>query len=49
LIGAALVAKFFGDLRVRVDEDLRNFKAYAEGMPGRTPAGENEGQSARRK
>jgi uncharacterized membrane protein len=28
--------KFFGDLGKRVEEDLRNFKAYAEGMPERT-------------
>ena len=31
-----LVAKFFGNLEERVLEDLRNFKAYAEGMPERT-------------
>ncbi len=33
-------AKFFGDLGKRVEEDLRNFKAYAEGMPERTATGQ---------
>jgi uncharacterized membrane protein len=34
-----VASKFFGDLDKRVEEDLRNFKAYAEGMPERTKAG----------
>jgi uncharacterized membrane protein len=29
------VAKLFADLEGRLEEDLRNFKAYAEGMPER--------------
>jgi uncharacterized membrane protein len=33
-----LVSKFFGDLDKKVEQDLRNFKAYAEGMTERTPA-----------
>jgi len=32
------VAKFFVNLEKRVEEDLRNFKAYAEGMPERSTA-----------
>ena len=32
------VAKWFVNLEERVDEDLRNFKAYAEGMPERSTA-----------
>jgi uncharacterized membrane protein len=31
-----MVAKFFGSMDERVLEDLRNFKAYAEGMTERT-------------
>jgi uncharacterized membrane protein len=34
-----LVAKFFGNPDKRVEEDLNNFKRYAEGMVERTPAG----------
>jgi len=32
------VAKFFVNLEKRVEEDLKNFKAYAEGMPERSTA-----------
>ncbi len=41
-----LVAKFFGNPEKRVEEDLRNFKAYAEGMADRTQAGKT-GQQTR--
>jgi uncharacterized membrane protein len=34
-----LVAKFFGHPEKRLEEDLKNFKRYAEGMVDRTPAG----------
>lgn len=33
-----MVAELFGDLEGKLHEDLRNFKAYAEGMPDRTAA-----------
>ena len=32
------VAKYFVNLEKRVEEDLKNFKAYAEGMPERSTA-----------
>jgi len=32
------VAKWFVNLEKRVDEDVKNFKAYAEGMPERSTA-----------
>jgi len=32
------VAKWFVNLEKRVEEDLKNFKAYAEGMPERSTA-----------
>ncbi len=32
------IAKFFVNLDKRVEEDLKNFKAYAEGMPERSTA-----------
>jgi uncharacterized membrane protein len=38
-----VASKFFGSLDKRVEEDLRNFKAYAEGMSERTA-----GQKAQR-
>ena len=42
-----LVAKFFGNPEKRVEEDLRNFKAYAEGMTERTAAGKAAGDKRR--
>ncbi|MBA3534734.1 MAG: SRPBCC family protein [Ardenticatenales bacterium] len=33
-----LIASLFGDPEGKLDEDLRNFKAYAEGMYNRTSA-----------
>ncbi len=43
-----LVAKFFGHPDKRVEEDLRNFKAYAEGMHDRTPAGKTAAEKSRK-
>jgi uncharacterized membrane protein len=34
-----LFASLFGNPEARLEEDLRNFKAFAEGMAHRTPAG----------
>lgn len=42
-----LVAKFFGNPEKRVEEDLNNFKRYAEGMLDRTPAGKGTGDKGR--
>jgi uncharacterized membrane protein len=43
-----MVAKFFGNPEKRVEEDLQNFKRYAEGMMDRTAAGKTEGKQARK-
>jgi uncharacterized membrane protein len=42
-----MVAKFFGNPEKRVEEDLNNFKRYAEGMVDRTPAGKAAGKQGR--
>ncbi|MEP7355825.1 MAG: hypothetical protein ABI847_01135 [Anaerolineales bacterium] len=37
-VAGDVVAKWFVNLDERVDEDLKNFKAYAEGMSERSTA-----------
>ncbi len=43
-----LVAKFFGNPEKRVEEDLNNFKHYAEGRVERTAAGKSAGEQSRK-
>jgi uncharacterized membrane protein len=43
-----MVAKFFGNPEKRVEEDLQNFKRYAEGMMDRTAAGKPASTQARK-
>jgi uncharacterized membrane protein len=43
-----LVAKFFGNPEKRVEEDLSNFKHYAEGRVERTAAGKAAGEQSRK-
>lgn len=43
-----LVAKFFGNPEKRLEEDLNNFKSYAEGMVDRTAAGKQGSEKARK-
>ena len=43
-----LVAKLFGNPAKRVEEELRNFKAYAEGRHARTPLGQTAAEKSRK-